>query len=619
MLTLHPLFGDDAVLQCEKPLRIWGTAAAGAEIGVCLAGRTRKTTATCDGSWSVVLPPLPPGGPVALEVCAAGEHLKRNNILLGEVWLCSGQSNMEYALGMLRETETAIAAANDAQLRCFTVARIPTEVPVESVTGRWRPATAQHVRDFSAVAYFFAARLRAELDRPVGVIVAAFGGTMIVSWMPRTALAGRPDYRVFLDPPEAKQSEEMSFAPHVFEGRGSVAAGWESATYEDADWDTLPVPGFWQTSGWQHNGSVWYRRQIELPHVWRGHELVLEIGACDDFDDTFVNGVWVGGVGPDVANAYAMRRAYRLAADLTEARVLSIAVRVFDHWGNGGIVGGVSLRRADGADAPLSLDGLWRAKTERALPLRASAGGMPGTVLYNGMIHSLGGSAIRGVLWYQGESDIARAALYRMLLPDLIEAWRARWQEPLLPFGVVQLASYQPTSPVPVESEWAELRDAQALAARTLPAVGLAVTIDLGEPDDIHPARKQPVADRLADWALARVYGFPNTQAESPMVVDHWGEAGAMFLRFTGVGRGLRSRGGLALAGFQIAGGDRCWTWADAEVVQRDIVRVSAAHIEQPVAVRYAWQGSPQCSLENSGGFPAAPFRTDDWPLLTRR
>jgi sialate O-acetylesterase len=622
MLTLHPLLGDAAVLQCEKPLVIRGVAAPLGSVTVRFAGAGDTSTADAGGQWSVQLPAFPPGGPHELVVESGGETQRRSGLVLGEVWLCSGQSNMEWTLGMLKGLEADIAEADDPLLRCFTVARVPSDEPAADITGRWQPATPRNARDFSATAYFFARRLRAATGRPVGLIVSAFGGTVIASWLPKAVLASRSEYEVFASKDTGRNGTEndtASLLPHPYEERAPVAAGWESAGLDESSWGTLPVPGYWQDCGWRHNGAVWYRCTVELSPEWVGRELALELEACDDFDETFVNGTRVGGIGPEAPNAYATRRVYAVPAALVTGRRATIAVRVFDHWGNGGITGGVLLRLATAREETLVLSGRWKAKVEKALPLRAPTGELPPAVLYNGMIHPLVGCGLRGFLWYQGESDAPRAALYRMLLPDLIATWRSLWGDPLLPFGIVQLANYQATSPEPVENDWAELRDAQLLAARTMADTGLAVTIDVGEAGDIHPGKKRPVGERLARWALATVHGRPEVPWSSPLAADHWSDSEALHVRFTHAGDGLRARDGGPLQGFQIAGADRRWRWAEATIVQRDIVRVHAAKVKDPVAVRYAWQANPLCTLENSAGLPASPFRTDDWRLTTLR
>lgn len=615
MLTLHPLLGDHAVLQRGRPVLISGTASPGSSVSVRLADQNLTVAASSSGAWSAAFAAPGETGSFDLEVENDGRVLRRTDLVAGEVWLCSGQSNMEWTLAMTPGLEAEIAAAADPLVRCFTVMRTPAVEPAAEPDGRWEMAAPGAAGHFSAVAWFFARQLRARLGCPVGLIVSAFGGTRVASWLPRETLAARPEYAEFLAPAEDSGAEELQ--PHGDEGRSPESAGWE--TCDDAAWDSLEVPGMWQEQEWKFNGAVWYRRTVELAAGWRGRDLILHFGALDDFDETYVNGVRVGGMGPEAPSAYATKRLYPVPAELTKDGCLVIAARVFDQWGFGGVVGPVALRLADDPEVSLPLEGRWKARVEKAFPLRLSSRPIPPEVLFNGMIHPLLGASVRGFLWYQGESDAERAALYRMLLPDLIAAWRARWNDPLLPFGLVQLAAYKAPEAQPGESDWAELRDAQLLAVRTVPRTGLAVAIDLGEADNIHPRRKAPVGERLARWALAEVYGQPDEVWHSPLAADHWCAGGAVFVRFLHAGSGLRSRDGKPLTAFQIAGADRRWNWARAEIVAPDIVRVSADDLSEPAAVRYGWQNNPECTLENSAGLPASPFRTDDWTLSTRK
>lgn len=613
MLKLHPLISDHAVFQRGKTILISGTASPGSPVFVRFAEETLTTTTDAGGQWSVPFAARDASGPFAVSVEGERRTLSRSDLMVGEVWLCSGQSNMEWTLAMIPGSEADIAAADDPLVRCFTVMRTPSDKPASEPDGKWEAATPGTAGNFSAVAWFFARRLRARLGCAVGVIVPAFGGTAISCWLSREALGARPEYAGLMVDQAPPDSEEL--LPHIDAGRSEESADWEMC--DDTSWETLNVPGMWQEQGWQLNGAVWYRRTVELPADWKGRELTLFFGACDDFDDTYVNGERVGGMGPEAASAYATRREYPVPAELTAGGHLVIAVRVFDQWGFGGIVNAAALKLAADPEQRLSLEGPWKARVERAFPLRTSTRPIPPVVLYNGMLHPLRSAAVRGFLWYQGESDAQRAALYRMLMPDLIALWRKDWGDPLLAFGIVQLANHKPREAAPGESEWAELRDAQLLTARTVSRVGLAVTIDTGEAENIHPRLKQPVGERLASWALAEVYGLADGPWGSPLAADHWRKDDALFVRFVHVGEGLRCRDGLPLTAFQIAGPDRAWSWATAEIVAPDVVRVSLPGLSQPAAVRYGWQNNPDCTLENSAGFPASPFRTDDWELST--
>jgi len=621
MLTLHPLFGNDAVLQCEEPLPIWGMAEPGAPIAVRLGDLAAATAADSSGVWRVSLSAQPPGGPHELTVTSDKESLKHTGIMLGEVWLCSGQSNMEWTLGMLQKSDLDTASANDPLLRCFTVQRAHSLSPLATLQGIWRATDPATVRDFSATGYGFALHLRAATGRAVGLIVAAFGGTQISAWLPTTTREARPEYTSLREEwaKKAALPTPVRLEPHPYLARSSAVAGWETSAFDDRGWSTLKVPGFWQDQGWNFNGAVWYRRTVELPAHWRGCALVVDFGACDDFDETFVNGTKVGGIGPELPTAYNTLRAYPVPAPLTRNGRVTIAVRVFDQWGNGGIVRRAGLLLENDAGERLPLEGTWQAKVETELPFRLppAAGNCPPTSLYNGMIHPIAGFGLRGVLWYQGESDAPRAAQYPLLLADFIAAWRAAWGRPDLPFGIVQIANHLTPQPRPGDSAWAELRWAQLAVAQATPHTGLVVAIDLGEPDNLHPPRKGAVGERLARWALATVYRRPMEAWGSPLPIKSWPESDAICVRFEQVGAGLRTRDDAPPRGFQIAGVDRQWRWAEAAIVALDTVHVRANGVASPAAVRYAWQDNPECSLENSSGLPASPFRTDDWPLTT--
>ena len=392
------------------------------------------------------------------------------------------------------------------------------------------------------------------------------------------------------------------FSVHVDAGRSGDSVGWEMPEFDDSAWDSLKVSGFWQEQGWKFNGAVWYRLAVNLPPTWKGRDLLLRIGACDDFDDTFANGIRIGGLGAESPSAYATPREYRIGAATVKDGLVTIAVRVFDQWGFGGIVKGISLVLADAPETAISLEGLWKAKAECVLPLRVSTVPVPPVSLYNGMIHPLLGFNVRGFLWYQGESDTEQTAIYRTLLPDLISSWRGLWNDETLPFGIVQLAAYEPAN----NSPWEELRDAQLHAAQTVPYTGLAVTIDAGEAKNVHPRYKRPVGERLASWALATTYGLPEEPWGCPLPLSSVIDTGAMIVPFSHAGTGLRSSDGKALRTFQLKDKGEIWHDAEAEIAGTDWVRVHG--ISNPVAVRYGWSANPACNLVNSGGLPASPF-----------
>jgi len=463
---------------------------------------------------------------------------------------------------------------------------------------------------------------------PIGLINCSWGGSCAEAWMPRDVLERDPRHRPIVERYRAQHHGDISAVfqswqgtpvVHQDSGNEGETRGWASPACDTSAWRELPMPSYWQQHGWNFNGAVWLRREVNIPKSWAGRELELHLGCLDDFDTTYFSGVRVGETSSD-PNAYAVERCYTVPAALVTPGRAVIAVRVFDHFGNGGMAGPLkemflTLRGARAKKIPLA--GTWRACVERELPMKdmsAMTGplGAP-AVMYNGMLAPLVPFALRGVIWYQGESNAGRAAQYRSLFPALITAWRACWQQPALPFLFVQLANYKEPPVAPMDDDWAELREAQT-AALALPATAMAAAINIGDAQDIHPRNKRDVGKRLALCALAHVYG-QDVVCSGPMYRAHAIEGSAVRIMFDHVDGGLRARRG-ALRGFAIAGADRRFVWAQARIEQ-DTVRVWSNDVPQPVAVRYAWAANPPCNLYNAAGLPAVPFRTDAWPGIT--
>ncbi len=616
MLVLHSLLKDHAVVQADRPIRISGRSRPGAPVEIRLAAAVLQTAADAAGAWSCEFPARPAGESFDLEVASENERLTRRDMITGEVWLCAGQSNMDYPLSMIKGTESDIARADDPLIRYFTVPQVKSDTPSRSVDGQWVQVHPDNAGAASATAWYFASALRSVLDVPVGVVVAAWGGSSILSWTPADGFAGRPENDVYVRTAIGEYVSDGD-EPHPFVPRTAAADGWERPDFDDRKWDTLLVPGYWQEQRWWISGAVWYRTHVDLPECWRGRALTLDFGPVDDFDDTYANGVRIGGLGEEMSDAYLKPRHYRVPPELTRADRLTLAVRVFDRGWVGGILGAGYLRLEDKPSEWLALPMAWRVRAELSMPMRTPQGMiMPGN-MYNGMIHPLTGFPIRGFLWYQGEADTTRAQRYRRLLPDFITSWRRAWGQPAAPFGVVQIASFTATKPEPVEDDWAELRDAQRLAAHTVHGVGLVSALDLGEADDIHPRHKRPLGERLATWALADVYrtglppwGHPDFAEALPM-------DDRIRLRFARVTGTLRTRDGGPARGFQIAGADRCWVWAETTFTGPDTVDAQHPHGLRPLAVRYAWQCNPVANVIDDRDLPVLPFRTDDWPLTS--
>ena len=611
MPRLHSLCTEHAVISARRP-RVFGNSAPAAAVTVQLAGQTAHATADASGHWRVEFPALPAGGPHTLIASDASGEVRARDILLGDVWLGSGQSNMEWPLSRTKDTDADIAAANEPRLRVFMVGKAQeTTGPADTLGGLWIVSTPRDAPAFSAIGYFFGRRLIAGTDRPCGIIVSAWGGSAIAPWLSEETLSSRPEYASFRaelaqgraqpEPPEQGQ-------PHQDPGIAPHAATWAAPDFDVSAWTPLPVPGLWQNNGWAFNGAVWFRRNVEIPATWVGRALELSLGVVDDCDHTFVNGVFVGGIGNETPNWWSTPRNHLVPAALVTGTTLTIAVRVFDNWGEGGIVGNVRLRPLDASDAEtLNLNGTWHAKSELELPLRSPSGpALVPSALWNAMIHPLRDASLDGMLWYQGESDVGRARLYPRLLTDLINSWRHAFDAPELPFGIVQLANFQERVSEPVEAPWAKLREAQRRVAATIPACGLASAIDAGEADDIHPRNKKIVGERLALWALRLNHGCTELAYSGPAPAECWSEAAGLRVRFTHA-EGLRVRGD-ALNGFTLQDATGRWHRADTAAIAGDTVFVHAAAAPAPVAVRYGWQTNPETTLENAASLPASPF-----------
>jgi sialate O-acetylesterase len=634
------VIGDNMVLQQGMKVRVWGTAGPGERVAVSFNSRTTQTIADQNGRWQTFIGPLKAGGPLMLTIKGANT-LTFKNVLVGEVWICSGQSNMEFPLVNAKGGAEAVAQANYPEIHLFTVDKSTAASPLDNVKGRWVVTTPEQVGQFSAVGYFFGRELYQHLKIPIGLIHTSWGGTPAEAWTSYEALATTPELKPILDRyqeslkslPQRQADYERALAQweenNIYSDPGNKgeALGYASVAFNAADWKKMNLPQYIETAGLNIDGAVWFRKEVDLPTSWAGKDLVLNLTAIDDYDTTYFNGARVGGIGKETANSYMRPRRYSIPASLVHAGRNVIAVRVFDAAGEGGFGGAGEMTLAPPSAKPndaIKLDGAWDYKVELALePKRPNWGSRPQapgpsnqnspSVLYNAMIAPLTPYAIRGAIWYQGESNAGRAYQYRKLFPLMIHDWRTAWSEGDFPFYFVQLANWQPAKSEPSESEWAELREAQTMTLRQ-PHTGMAVIIDIGDPNDIHPRNKLDVGHRLAVWALADTYR-QKVEFSGPLFQSYSIDGDKVRIRFTHSG-GLKTTDGQAPRGFAIAGADRKFIWADARIDGETIV-VSSYNVPRPVSVRYAWADNPSVNLYNGTNLPASPFRTDDWPGLT--
>lgn len=635
-VRLPAIMGDNMVVQQDQPVRIWGWADPGEKVTVEMAGQKASATADKTGHWEVRVGPFAAGGPHTMTV-SGRNTVSVSNVLVGEVWVASGQSNMEWPLRDARDGKTAASQATIPEIRLFTVAKATSVTPEDDVDGRWVVCTPETALSFSAVAFYFGRELHEKLGVPVGLIHTSWGGTPAEAWTSREALLADASLAPMVatldsaakDLPAAQKAYEAARAKWEAEhfvqdpGNTGVGLGYARPEYSDDDWKTMELPQPWESAGLEIDGAVWYRRSVDVPADWAGKELMLSLGPIDDFDTTYFNGEQVGATGPETQNSYIQPRKYSIPGRLVHAGRNVIAVRVFDHIGGGGFGGFAGDMTLAPVGAPtgslLSIAGPWRYKVafgvpghvvdwsgQPSPPMGADNQNSP-TVLYNAMIAPIVPLTIRGAIWYQGEANADRALQYRTLFPTMIRDWRKRWGLGDFPFYFVQLANYQARLEVPSESGWAELRDAQ-LSTLALPNTGMAVIVDIGDANDIHPRNKVDVGHRLALWALAETYG-KKLEHSGPLATTGKADGRSILVRFSHA-EGLRTPNGEPVTGFAVAGADGKYVWARARI-EGDAVVVWSDDVAQPVAVRYAWADNPAANLYNGAGLPASPFQID--------
>jgi len=611
-LTVNKLFTSGAIVQRDSVVPVWGTASSNSVVNVRIGEYEVSVRATPEGNWMTSLEPHPAGGPHTLIITCDSDTLIAENILFGDVWVASGQSNMEWSVAASADAESEISTANDPLLRHYKIPRSWSYSLVDTLSGgEWHSANPDHVGAFTAVGYSFARELRANTEIPIGILNTSWGGSRIEAWMDPDALGVTQEYvSMIFEASKAREDSLMAILTDVHGASAETDAGFESEQpiwaafdLDDSDWMEIPVPGSWEATGLEGlNGVGWYRTSFELNAI--PTDAILHLGHVDDQDMTWINGELIG-----ETNEYQVQRTYQVEDGVLRTGVNQITIRVHDSWGNGGLVVGDSQLKLSWSDGELDLSGTWKFRVGQ---FEIEPDGNPNqlpTLLYNAMIHPVLNYPITGFIWYQGEanaSDPETALAYADQFQSLITRWRQQWGRESAPFLFVSLASFLPELQHPEESDWAILRESQA-SALTLPNVGQAITLDIGDADDIHPRNKQDVGYRLSLWARHLVYQ-EDLVYSGPLYSDHWIEMGEFHIRFDHVGGGLIARGD-SLKGFALAGPDGQFIWANAHI-QDDTVIVSHPDIPNPTAVRYAWADNPSsANLMNAEGLPAASFR----------
>ncbi len=628
-VRLPQIISDNMVLQRNTELKIWGWADKGEKVTVTFNEIKQTTKAGKDGTWAVLFPAMKEGGPYTMLIKGRNE-IKLTNIMLGDVWVCSGQSNMEWSLSLTRNAEEAISSASFPDMRLFQCPHNVQFAPVDDVTGNaWQVCTPETAAKFSAVGYYFGRYIHNDLNVPIGLLWTAWGGTVAETWISEESIRQFGDFNSNLqamkefDPDKvvAKRKAQIDSMMKTFstDEKGLVGdkAIWADPDIDITRWKSMDLPVLWESAGlYGVDGMVWFRKEFELPADAALEGFTLYLGPIDDSDLTWINGKKVG----ETINRYNEDRIYQVPPEILKPGKNVIAVRVEDTGGGGGIWGKPEQMKIVSESFNLSLAGPWKLRFSSS-DIKVDMSSFVGpnsfpTLLYNGMIHPFLNYPVKGAIWYQGESNAGRAYQYRTLLPLLINDWRKNWNNPEMPFLFVQLANYMKPPVEPGESEWAELREAQ-LMTLNLPNTGMAVIIDIGEADDIHPKNKLDVGNRLALYALKIAYGkeivYSGPIYKSMTVSGH-----KIFIEFNNTGSGLvcHDRYGY-VKGLSIAGKDHKFHWAKAYIENNKVV-VYNDKVDNPVAVRYGWADNPDdVNLYNIEGLPASPFRTDDWPGIT--
>jgi len=620
-LHLPAMLRDSMVLQRDAPVKIWGWAAPGEKITVQFNRKKYKTITAANGKWLLHLLPEKAGGPYVMTI-SGKSALVLKEILMGDVWVCAGQSNMVHQLQLHNITYAAdIASAAYPAIRQFYVPTLSNlQAPQQDLPeGYWKSANPVDVNRFSAVAYFFAKAIYEKYKVPIGLINTSVGGTPIEAWTSEEGLKAFPAIintiqknkdTAYINTSNRKAAAYNAAKPVAVDEGLTGTVPWFDTGYTPKGWLPINIPGYWEDQGIKDlDGIVWYRKELELPVSMTGMPAMLFAGRIVDADFLYINGRLAGSTGYQ----YPQRR-YALPAGMLKPGKNVIVFRVINNSGKGGFVPGKPYCIKAG-EQTVDLKGTWQYKVGSVFaPVKDAVNAISlqnqPTALFNSMTAPFVNYAIKGFLWYQGESNAGQPDAYAQLLPALIADWRNQWQQPAAPFLYVQLPNFMEANYLPSESQWAIIREAQ-LKALSVPNTAMAVAIDLGEWNDIHPDNKKEVGLRLALAAEKLAYGDDSVVCAGPLYQSAMVEKNKIIVRFSHTGPGLVSADGEALRQFAIAGADKKFVWAKASIEGNTVVVWSDA-IAEPKYVRYAWADNPQgANLYNKAGFPASPFRTD--------
>ncbi len=612
-LQMPHVFSDNMVLQQGIHASIWGSAKKGDKVTVEMVRTITEAFASeSDGSWMVKLPVLPAGGPYEMKVTAGREVLVFHNVMIGEVWVASGQSNMGFTMPEVRNAFEEMRQANYPGIRFIRVDNNISNYPLQDISGTWKQVDSLSVRDISAVAYFFARQLHREKQVPVGIIFSAWGGTPIEAWTSADMLSVVPEFRDSVDLYKQRKDDWLSlYKNYLLEDarthqvQEGIAKGVEQVNYTMHGWKKATFPmNVWSMQLGYYGGFIWLRKPFDIPEKRSPSTLHLK-NVTGDLE------LYMNGKPLPKPTVRENELVYNVEAKLLKKGKNLFAMRQLSFWGTGKVgneKNDITLVTNDGRE--IVLDGEWffNENIEPKFPELPAQKNYP-TALYNAMIAPVIPYGIKGVIWYQGENNAWKPLQYRTLFPLLINDWRIRWQEGSFPFLFVQLANFGPRNAEPVSDNWALLREAQTMALN-YPNTGMAVTIDIGDASNIHPKNKQDVGKRLY-LAARKVAYHEDVVYSGPMYDSMQVQGDKIRISFTHTGSGLVIKGD-TLKGFAIAGEDKKFVWADA-IIEGKTVVVGSDKVKHPVAVRYAWSTNPACNLYNKEELPASPFRTDEW------
>ncbi|MCF1713692.1 hypothetical protein L0U88_03490 [Flavihumibacter sp. RY-1] len=611
-VSIPGYYSDHMVLQRDQPIRLLGWADAGERVRVQLGNNSAVVKADRNGKWTVLLPALPAGGPFLLSFTGKNT-IELKDVIIGDVWFCSGQSNMEWKLGWLEKEKAAIRSFDHPSIRIYTVPHLMAgKATVEVQGAQWLPCTPENAPAFSAVATYFARFLQQEKKVPIGIIVSAWGGTDIEPWISPGTLTQLEKHRAALDrlgsvgDPESylQQSKESQqrWEDSLIHADLGGRENWKDPVTNDADWPTITAPAVWDVLGYKGEGVGWFRKSIELSGNDIKKPMLLSLGQVHNKAEVYVNGKLLDGPA-----TIGKQQFYVVPASLFREGSNLIAAKVYKFWSYGGFIGKATDMYLLKPSGPLSLAGEWRFRPgflSRNPMLFRGPNSYPAS-LFNSMVVPFTSFGLKGVIWYQGENNTSRPSDYAWHLQALVNDWRSHWKMPQLPFLVVQLPNF--TAPPDRVGNYTLIRAAQQEAV-TLPNVALAFTIDVGDSTDIHPVNKMDVGYRLNLLARKIAYGEEKLVASGPQIDSIEAQGARLLLSFNSTGSGLLTPDKYGLVkGFEIAGEDGRFHWARAFIMENKVV-VYTEHVKVPVHVRYAWADNPDAGLFNKEGLPAAPF-----------